>query len=280
MSGGSSALSKIRKDFLLGLAKQGKRHDERAFDQYRPLQLNVGLISKAEGSAEVRLGNSRVVVGIKMQTGEPYPDSPNDGTMTTSAEMRPIASPDFEAGPPNPESIEMARVVDRGIREAKLIQMDKLCITPGEKIWMSYIDMHIIDYDGNLFDACSYAAVAALLTTKVPVVEKKVGTKDVKLPVSESLPIACTTAKLGDALLADPNFEEEQVMDVRLTVALDEENNVRAMQKGLGGSFKVQEVKDIIAMTQTNSRDIRAQIRKVADEYWAGKGRELLAAAR
>lgn len=276
---GSTALSKIRRDFIANLAKGGKRHDERRFEQYRGIDLHVGLIGKAEGSAEIRLGHTRVVVGIKMQPGEPYPDTPNEGVMTTSAELRPVASPDFEAGPPNKNAIELARVVDRGIRESKLIDMEKLCITPGEKIWMSFIDMHIIDYDGNLFDACSYAAMAALLTTKVPAVEKEVGDKDFKLPVAKSLPISCTTAKLDGALLADPILDEEEVMDARLTVALDEEGNIRAMQKGLGGSFKIQEVKDVIAMTQANSRDIRAHIRKVADEYWAGKGRELMAVA-
>ncbi len=31
-----------------------------------------------------------------------------------------------------------------------------------------FADIVVIDYDGNLFDACSYAATAALLTSTTP----------------------------------------------------------------------------------------------------------------
>src|SRR2546428_7608514 len=79
-----------------------------------------------------------------------------------------MASPTCEAEPPRPEAIELARVVDRGIRESKMVNMEKLCITPKEKVWILFIDIHVLDYDGNLFDACSYAAVAALASTIAP----------------------------------------------------------------------------------------------------------------
>jgi exosome complex component RRP42 len=78
------------------------------------------------------------MAGIKMDIGEPYPDEPDSGVMTTAAELIPMASPDFESGPPDEESIELARVVDRGIRESKIIDVDKLCVVPSEKYgWFS-----------------------------------------------------------------------------------------------------------------------------------------------
>ena len=95
-----------------------------------------------------------------MDLGEPYPDTPESGVMTTAAEMIPMASPDFEAGPPRENAIELSRVVDRGIRESEVIEVEKLCIVPDEKIWMIFIDIHIIDYDGNLFDTASLAALS------------------------------------------------------------------------------------------------------------------------
>ena len=104
------------------------------------------LISKAEGSARVKLGKTQVVAGIKMDIGEPYPDSPEKGVMMTAAELIPLASPDFEAGPPREDAIELARVVDRGIRESEVIELDKLCIEPGEIIWMVFMS---ISYQEN-----------------------------------------------------------------------------------------------------------------------------------
>ena len=159
----------IKKDFLLQLAKQNKRADNRNMNQYREVKIETGVIDKAEGSAKVMIGNTQVVAGIKMDLGTPYPDTPNQGVMSTAAELIPLASPDFEAGPPRENAIELARVVDRGIRESEVIKFDELCIVPGEKIWLAFIDIHVIDYDGNLFDASSLAALAALLTAHVPI---------------------------------------------------------------------------------------------------------------
>ena len=120
----------IKHDFLLKLSSEGKRADGRRFDEFRNIKIEVNVINKAEGSAKVTIGNTQVISGIKIDIGEPYPDSPDSGVMTTAAELIPMASPDFEAGPPDQESIELARVVDRGIRESQIIDVDQLCIIP------------------------------------------------------------------------------------------------------------------------------------------------------
>ena len=254
-------LSKITKEYVQTLASDGRRLDGRSFEAYRPIRIKVGHITKAEGSAEVWLGHTRVLAGIKLAPGTPYPDTPDSGVLSTAAEMNPLAAPDFEAGPPQPEGIELARVVDRGVRESGVIDFKKLCITPGEKVWMVYLDLHVLDYDGNLFDACSMAALGAVLSAKVPNVRHKIGEEDVPLPTTDP-PISCTVVKLGKALLADPNLDEDLVFDARLTVACDQKGAIRAMQKGGDGSLSVDEVKTIIKMSQNSGELIRALIQK------------------
>ncbi|MEK7831904.1 MAG: hypothetical protein AAB401_12500, partial [Acidobacteriota bacterium] len=46
--------------------------------------------------------------------------------------------------------IELARVVDRGLRESHCIDLDKLVIKPGEKVFTVFVDIHILDHQGNL----------------------------------------------------------------------------------------------------------------------------------
>lgn len=255
-------LSNITKEYVASLANNEKRVDGRPFDKFRTIKLKVGHITKAEGSAEIWLGHTRVLAGVKLKPGVPYPDSPDSGTLSTSAEMNPLAAPDFEAGPPQPAGIELARVVDRGVRESGLIDMKKLCVTPGEKIWTVFLDLHILDYDGNLFDACSIAALAAVLSAKVPNKQYGVADEDVPIPLTTTdPPISCTTAKIGTRLLLDPGLDEDLVMDARLTVACDIDGNIRAMQKGGEGSFSLAEVKTIIKMSQSAGRLIRGLIR-------------------
>ena len=258
-------IAEIKKDYLVQLAREGKRHDGRGFDEFRPVDIRTRYIQQAEGSARVRLGDTDVIVGIKMAMGTPYPDAPNDGTMTTSAELVPLASADFETGPPSQASIEVARVVDRGIREAKSVDFGKLCIKPGEKIWMSYIDMHAVDYDGNLFDACSLGAIAALMTATVP--NSKVHLdgvapmQDMPMPVQE-VPIMVTALKLGGQILFDPTSLEEKVGGPRLSVSFDRDGNLRAMQKGLGGAFTRDEVLDIVKRGRQHADELREALMK------------------
>ena len=269
----------IKRDYLSKLAEQGKRADGRTFNEFRKIEIETGLISKAEGSARVKIGNTQVVAGIKILIGTPYPDTPESGVMTTAAELIPMASPDFEAGPPREKAIELARVVDRGIRESKIIEVDKLCLEPGEAIWMVFIDIHIIDFDGNLFDTSSLAALAALhnavipierlrpdlekLQEKFPSVKKYLEEHptDYPLPLQEP-PISCTSVKYNNVIMIDPALDEEEIAEARLTVATDKNGDIRAMQKGLNGSFTVEEIKKVIKDSIDNGVKIREELYK------------------
>ncbi len=252
-------VSDLMRAHVYRLASTGQRVDGRGLDEPRPVSIERSFVGTAEGSARVKLGNTDVLVGIKMSIGEPYPDTPNTGVLSTSVELIPMASPTFEAGPPRPDAIELARVVDRGIRESKMVNMEKLCITPKEKVWIMFIDIHVLDYDGNLFDACSYGSVAALSSTTVPAKSLGQG-EDFRLPV-EHWPVSVTTAKIKDILIVDPSLDEERMADARLTVTTDENGDIRAMQKGLSGSFTYDEVKRIIETSQHVGQTIRPLLR-------------------
>lgn len=250
-------VSVIKRNYINELVSKDRRVDERKLNDIRPITIELNPISTAEGSARVRLGNTDVLVGIKAGIGEPYPDSPDRGVLTTNAELVPLASPYFEIGPPKEEAIELSRVVDRGIREGKTISLDKLCIIPGEKVWILYIDIHVLDYDGNLFDAGTLGALAALTNTFLPL-SRYEESDDRKLEV-EHYPLACTMVKLGDKLVVDPSADEEKVCSARLTITTDENGDIRAMQKGNGGHFSIEELKNAVKVAQDVNLRIRNQ---------------------
>src|SRR5512147_184268 len=171
----SSLVTKVRLKQIEALLEKGKRLDGRTLTDYREIKIEQGLIEKAEGSAQVFLGKTQVLVGIKVETGEPFPDTPNEGVMTVNAEFVPLASPNYEPGPPDENSIELARIVDRGIRESKAIDNEKLCIEPGKKVFVVFVDVYVLNHDGNLIDASAMAAMSALMNTKIPNYEIKDG---------------------------------------------------------------------------------------------------------
>ena len=251
----NEVISEIRRDHIINLLGQGKRTDGRKVDDFRNIEFVTGCIESADGSARVKVGKTEIIAGVKIVPGTPFADTPNQGVLTTGAELIPMAHASFESGPPTEESIELARVVDRGIRESKMIDVEKLCITEGEKVWMCYIDMYALDYDGNLFDAANLAAVLALKTAIIPGEQYGEG-KNKPLPVT-CMPISITSYKIGNTLILDPNFDEEHISCARLTVTTDNKGNFRAMQKGGKGSFTIDELNQCLDASVAKGKEIR-----------------------
>jgi exosome complex component RRP42 len=261
----SSSITRVKLKQIAEQIEKAKRLDGRGLNDYREIKIEQGIIEKAEGSARVLLGKTEVLVGIKVETGTPFPDTPNNGVLTVNAELVPLASPDFEPGPPDENSIELARIVDRGIRESEAIDTEKLCIESGKKVFVVFVDVYVLNHDGNLIDASALAAVAALMNTKMPNYEVKDGELIIKqgyipLPMT-SYPITVTLGKIEDKLIVDPWLEEEQVIDARLTMAFNDEGNICAIQKGCSGFFTQQQILEGMKLAQKKAAELRKKLK-------------------
>jgi len=259
MSEESELILKLRKDKIISLLKEGKRIDGRKFDDYRKVSIETGVIKNAEGSARVKLGETEVIAGTKMNVEKPYPDTPNQGSISVNVELLPLASPAFETGPPRADAVELSRVVDRGIRESKTIDFEELCITKGEQAWTVFIDGYVLNYAGNAFDAMGLAAMAALLETKVPKLEdKKIIRKEYSGALKTSRkPILCSFAKIGNYIVADPGLSEELVSSARFHIATTEDDLICACQKAGQGAFTENEVISIAETAFRKAKELR-----------------------
>jgi len=260
----SSLVTRVRFKQIEQMIEKGKRLDGRGLTDYREIKVEQGLIERAEGSARILLGKTEVLVGIKVETGTPFPDTPNEGVQTVNAELVPLASPNFEPGPPDENSIELARIVDRGIRESKAIDTGKLCIEPGKKVFVVFVDVYVLNHDGNLIDASAIAAVSALMNTKMPNYEIEDGEVKIKtgytpLPLKNH-PITVTIGKIGSNLIVDPWLEEEQVMDSRISMAINDDGNICAMQKGGSGYFTPQQILEASKLVQEKAAELRKKL--------------------
>ena len=249
-------ISTVKRDYVTGLVRQGKRADGRSLDQFRDAIIEVGEIKTANGSAKVKMGKTLVLVGVKVEHAKPFPDRPDSGVLIVNAELLPQASPTFEVGPPREEAIELARVVDRGIRESEMLDLDKLGIKSGEDVWAVFVDIDVLDHDGGLIDASALAALAALVNVKPPQDENW---KLPEFPIMKR-PISVTVAKIDDKLVVDPCLDEERVMDARLSMATDEDGNIRAMQKGGRGQFTPEELDQAYELALAKGNELRAKL--------------------
>ena len=258
----SPIVVRVKKKRILELLASGKRVDERELTEYRKIELEEGVIERAEGSARVRLGKTDVMVGVKISTGAPFADVPEKGVLTVNAELVPLASPSFEPGPPGENAVELARVVDRGIRESKVIDLEKLCVEAGKLVFVVFIDVYVLNHDGNLIDASTMAALAALINTKMfkyTVEDGEIVKKPGYTPLPiVNYPISVTFAKIGDKLVLDTGLDEEEVMDARLTMTLDKDGKICAIQKGGGsGYFTKEEISEAAKIAQKKTEELR-----------------------
>ena len=263
----SPIVVRVKKKRITELLVNGQRVDEREPTEYRKIEIESGVIERAEGSARVRLGKTDVMVGVKFATGTPFSDMPDSGVLTVNAELVPFAAVEFEPGPPGEDAVELARVVDRGIRESKAIDLEKLCVESGKMVFVVFVDVYVLNYDGNLIDAATMAALAALINTKMfnyELVDGEIVKKPgyTPLPII-NYPISVTFAKIGDKIILDAGMDEEEVMDARLTMTMDKDGKICAIQKGGGsGYFTQEEISDITKIALTKTEELRKLVVK------------------
>ena len=254
----------MQERYALELIEKDKRIDGRNFEEFRPIEIKENVINTAEGSADVRFGDTRVIAGVKLNLGEPFPDTPDEGMLIVNAEFTPLAAPEFESGPPGEDAKELARVVDRGIRESRCIELEKLVVTPGEKVWCVFIDIHIINHQGNLLDCATLASLVALLNTKIPKLDGENilrGEFEKDLPVVFK-PINITVGKVGERLLFDPTHIEENVLESKLSIAIKDDDTVCAMQKMGKEGLTIKDIEKMVDMVIKKSKKIRELLKK------------------
>jgi exosome complex component RRP42 len=254
------------KKYTISLLEKGKRSDGRGLHDYRePISVTYGVSKTAEGSAQVQIGDTIVIAGVKMSIGAPYPDTPDQGGIMVNVELYPLSSSAYEPGPPRIDAIELARVVDRGIRESKSIDLKGLCVEKGEKVWTVGIDIVTINDAGNIYDASGLAAIAALKDATFPTYED--GKLDYKKSSGRKLnlskePISVTVLKINNSYIVDPSADEWHTYDARLTVASTPDGNLCALQKGGDAPLTQDDVGKMVDIALEKATFLRGKLGK------------------
>src|SRR5256886_16960513 len=78
-----------------------------------------------------------------------------------------------------------------------------------------------------------------------------------QLPLNNH-PVAVTFAKIDKTIVVDPSLEEEQVMSARLTVTIDKNGHLCAMQKGGLYGFTPDELEKAVHLAGVKASGNRA----------------------
>jgi exosome complex component RRP42 len=259
----NNVVSRLKRKKIGEVLAAGKRMDGRDLTEFRDIQIKTNFLEKPEGSAEVRLGKTHVVIGVKAGLGTPFEDTPDKGVLMVNAEYTPIAHPTWEPGPPPLGAIELARVVDRGLRSAEILNMKDLCLVSGKTVYIIFVDLYVLNWDGNLIDACGAGAISALRNSKIPGYKVSKNKEISETGKSKKLKLRCepipiTITKIDQYFFVDATADEEEVADGRITITLDEKNNITTLQKSGPIGFSIDNIKKCINIAIEKATEIRS----------------------
>ena len=169
----TAAISRDEQRFIRGGVEDDIRQDGRSRMEYRDFTIETGVLAQTNGSAMLHLGASRVLVAVKLEIGQPDPNTPNWGKAKCSVDW-------CRATPPSTEqriyretlAASLSRRQERALQPSAGensqggIDLASLCIIPRLQCWIVYVDVLVLGDGGNLADAISLGIRAALRNTK------------------------------------------------------------------------------------------------------------------
>jgi PREDICTED: similar to exosome complex exonuclease RRP42 len=159
-------LSEAEKCYLISGINDDFRTDGRQCLDRQEIDIDIDLVPSCAGSAQVRSGNSQVLVGIKMNLEKPLFEEPKKGKIEFFVDISANASPFFEGKGGQNISNEIKSLFDHSFLDCQFL--NELCIIEGQTVWCIFVDILILETGSkpSLCDACSVAVFAALYSTK------------------------------------------------------------------------------------------------------------------
>ncbi|XP_017882952.1 exosome complex component RRP42 isoform X1 [Ceratina calcarata] len=216
-----TVLSIGEKTFILHGVDADFRNDGRRQCEYRTMEIETKLMPQTHGSARLRIGNTDILVGVKVELDAPHADSPDEGKLEFFVDCSATATPAFEGKGGDDLATEISNTLTVAYQTHDAIDLRTLCILPHKKCWKIFVDVLILQCGGNLFDAVGAAVKAALYSTEIPRITAATldgGEPDIQLSDNSydciqldtsNYPVIVTLCKIGDNCITDPNSEEE-----------------------------------------------------------------------
>lgn len=210
-------------------------------------------------------------VQVSAEVTKPLEERKFDGIFTITTELSPIASPAFEVGRPTEQEVILSRILEKAIRRSRAIDTESLCIVAGQKCWTVRADVHVLDADGGLVDACCMAIMAALQHFRRPDVSVDgeritIHTMEERVPVALSIlhhPVCITFSFYHDgvAVLLDATGREEQVRESEMVLTTNDFELCQVAKLG-GKAVDAGVTIKCFSVALVRAREINALIKK------------------
>ena len=226
----------------------GLRLDGRKADQIRNIKIEVGVLSRADGSCYLEMGNNKVIAAVY----GPREVHPRHQQKSTKAivrykyNMASFSVEDRKRPGPDRRSIEVSKVSREALEDM---------------IFTEYFPKSAIDIFVEVLQADAGTRTAALNAASLALA-------DAGIPM-RGLVSACAVGKVDETLVLDLNKDEDNYGQADMPIAMTPDGKITLLQ--MDGNFTLEQFKQGLEMAQEGCRQVYEFQRKALLDYYAKK---------
>ncbi|MFH7860877.1 MAG: exosome complex exonuclease Rrp41 [Candidatus Aenigmatarchaeota archaeon] len=228
------------------LLKNGRRIDGRLPEELRPIEMKVGVVSRADGSALVKFGDTVAIASVYGPRAlfPKHLQEQETCVVRCRYNMAPFSVDERKSPGPDRRSIELTKVIRLALEPVIFL----------EDFPRATIDVfvEIIQADGSTRVTAINAASLALASAGVPM---------------KDLIAACSVGKIDGTLILDLNGEEDKNSEADLAFAMmPSKNKVTLLQ--MDGNLTREEIEKLLELARNACKKIYEMQRNVLKEKY------------
>ena len=144
------------------LIQNGKRHDGRAPDELRPIEMKVSVLNNADGSAWVKIGRTEVIAAVfgPREAQPKFMTLPDRAIIRCRYHMAPFSTNERKSPSPSRREVELSKVIREALEPVVLTHLFPRTVID--------VFIEVIQADGGTRTAAVTAASLALADAGIP----------------------------------------------------------------------------------------------------------------
>lgn len=275
-------ISQGEKIYIIAGCDDDIRCDGRGCIDFRSLSIENNIFPHVNGSSRVKISDCMdIICSIKMEiVDNNVLNVLDEGFIEVSIDISPSCNLKIDDRKLGEYGSQISQQLQSIYIGSDAIDLKSLCIISGKFCWAIYVDILILQMDGDPLDICSIASYVALHCTKIPKIYLSLGesgkpedfeisgdlSDSTQLDVSR-VPILITLSKIGSSLVLDTTSSEQCCTSSSLSIAIDKNGICCGMFKINNGTLMSTEI-DFALQTATK---VSESIYKNLEEYHNSK---------
>ena len=252
------------------------RPDGRTPKQYRKITITK-LTSSFNSPINITLGKTQIFSQINAKLVSPKIERPSEGIISFQVDthhLKPSADFNSTNEALNEFRININTILEKCLKESHALDTNILCIIPGKIVFKIILDISIIKYDGNIYDAAIIAALCSWLSFKIPFFRVKNGElyydtfinlTTIHMPVCVSFGVFEKDDEKVE-FVVDNTLEEESIMKGSISFCANIFGEISYMKMNTEANIGINDIQDLIGEVDIYVNELHKVIKNFVEE--------------